>query len=410
MPSKSAKGLRSPFGAVSALVLAAAGVGLAVLSFRAAALNQVSPTSPSMPSFVAQNPRIVLSKAATDLVKMRGILPPARLAQVRAAAARAPLDAQAYLVIGHQQLLDGKPKQAEETLEAGRRLDPRDRVIHLLLLDRYLREARYRDAAGEFAVLSRLVGPAQAQIGIALAQMSRAPETRDAARRTLQTDPLLERGVMITLARAKDVPASDLFNLAGPASRRSAGDKDSWGPVLVNRLVAQGQYAQARAVWKQVHGLDPAQADTLLYDAGLKGLPGLPPFNWTFTAGSLGAADRRDGTLSIAYYGRTSGELASQLLVLRPGTYRFRFVVEGKTPTGATLYWSLRCANDGKVEPMHMVVKGDGPPRALVSQFTVPAGCPAQSLALIGEAGEFPVTINVTVRDLELAAASEGRS
>ncbi|RYE94091.1 MAG: hypothetical protein EOO78_26040, partial [Oxalobacteraceae bacterium] len=396
MPSKSAKGLRGPLGAVSALVLAVTGLGLAALSFRAAALQQFSPSSSSMPGFVAQSPEIVLSKAATDLVKMHGILPPARLAQVRAAAARAPLDAQAYLVLGHQQLLDGRPRQAEATLEAGRRLDPRDRVIHLLLLDRYLRTRRYADATAEFAVLSRLVGPAQMEIATALAQMSRAPETRDAARRTLQADPRLEGGVLATLAKSKDVAAATVFDLASPAARRRAGDQKSWGPVLVNRLVTQGQYAQARAIWQRIHGLNPTQASALLYDVELQGLPGSPPFNWTLTAGSLGAADIRAGTLSVAYYGRDSGELASQLLVLRPGSYRFRFAVEGKTSTGATLYWSLRCANDNKIKPMHAVVKGEGPLRALVVGFTVPASCPAQRLMLMGEAGEFPVTTNVT--------------
>jgi len=117
----------------------------------------------------------------------------------------------------------------------------------------------------------------------------------------------------------------------------------------------------------------------------------------------------RNGTLSVTYYGRAGGELASQLLVLRPGSYRFRFAVEGKTPAGATLYWSLRCANNDKLEPMRAVVKGEGPLRALVANFTVPAGCPAQRLTLVGEAGEFPVAINVTLRNLDLGAVSGSR-
>jgi tetratricopeptide (TPR) repeat protein len=408
MLNKRAKGLRSPSGAILALVLAVTGVFLAALSFRVVAVHQLWPSSPSAPGFVRHDPRLVLSEAATDLVRLQGVLPPATLAAVRKAAAKAPLDANAYLVLGHQYLLDRNPDRARKTLEAGRRLDPRNRVIHLLLLDRYLREQRYADAATEFAVLSRLVGQAQGPIAAALAQMSQAPETRDAARRTLQTDPTLENSVLVTLARS-DVPAVTVFDLASPTARRNAGDKNSWGLPLINRLVAHKQYAEARGVWQRIYGLTPAQSGALLYDAGLRGLPGSPPFNWTLTAGSLGAADMRNGTLSVEYYGRDSGYLASQLVVLRPGSYRFRFVVEGKTPGGVTLYWSLHCTNNAKIEPMHAVVNGSGPPRAIVANFTVPADCPAQTLTLTGEAGEFPVAINVTLRALDLAAAPGSR-
>jgi hypothetical protein len=408
MPNKSAKGLRSPSGAVSALVLTAAGVFLAAQSFRSVAVHQLSPSSPSAPSFVRHDPALVLSQAATDLVRLQGILPPATLAAVRAAAARAPLDANAYLVLGHQDLLDGNPARARKTLEAGRRLDPRNRVIHLLLLDRYLREQRYADAAAEFAVLSRLGGPAQGPIAAALAQMSQAPETRDAARRTLQTDPALENSVLVTLARS-DVPPATVFDLASPAARRHAGDKNSWGPPLISRLVANRRYGEARGVWQRIYAVGTAQSGALLYDAGLRGLPASPPFNWTLAAGSLGAADMRNETLSVDYYGRDSGDLASQLVVLRPGSYRFRFVVEGKTPAGVTLYWSLHCADNPKLEPMHAVVKGNGPPRAITANFTVPAGCPAQILTLTGEAGEFPVAVNVTLRALDLVPAPGSR-
>lgn len=408
MQNRSIKGIRSPLGVISALLLVAGCAALAVMSFRVAAAQQIAQSSASVPSFVAHDPNIVLGKAEADLVRLHGILPPATLAAVRTAAARAPLDARAYLVLGHQQLLDRKPERALKTLEAGRRLDPRDRVIHLLLLDRYLRTQRYDAAAAEFGVLSRLVGPAQEPIALGLAQMSTAPATRDAARRTLNTDPVLERWVLVALARS-NVPPATVFDLASPTARRNAGEVNSWGPVLVARLVDQKQYAAARTVWQQVHGLPTGQGDKLLYDAGLQRLPGSPPFNWTLAADSLGAADMREGMLSIEYYGRASGNLASQLLVLPRGTYRFRFAVEGKTPPSPALYWSLRCANNDKVELMHAPVKGAGPRRAIIANFTVPAGCPAQRLTLTGEAGEFPVTVSATLRDLDLAAVLGNR-
>lgn len=410
MPSKQLnKGLRSPAGAISAIVLGIAGVGIGVLSYRAAAANMASPSAPSAPAIAASNPGVVLGRAEVALLKQRGILSTQTLAEVRRAAAHAPLDARAFLILGHQQLLESQPKRAEATLEAGRRLDPRERAIHLLLLDGYLRAKRYTEAAAEFAVLARLVGPAQAPIAQAVAEMSKMPETREAVRQTLRTDPMLERSVLVTLAKS-DVPPAELFNLASSAARRDARNNGSWGPVLVSRLIDKKQYGAARAIWQQVYGLPAAQAAAPLYDAGLQGMPGSPPFNWTLAAGSLGAADMRNGMLLIDYYGRDSGDLANQLLVLRPGSYRFRFAMEGKTPDGPGLFWSLRCANDAKAELMRLPVKGTGPRRAIAAAFTVTPACPAQRLTLVGEAGEFPSPINVTVRDLDLRAVPGSRS
>jgi tetratricopeptide (TPR) repeat protein len=401
-------GLRSPRGIVTAALLIVAGVLLAALCFRVAIVEVLPSDAPAIARFAPNDPEVVLDKAATALVAQHGILDPATLAAVRSAAAAAPLDARAFLVLGHQDLLDRKPDQAVATLEAGQRLDPRDRVIHLLLLDRYLRTGRYADAATQFSVSARLIGAADSAIASAMAQMSLAPGTRDAVRRTLRTDPRLEEQVLIALAKSQAAPAT-IFALASPTALREAGDAESWGPALVDRLVAQGRYAEAREIWQRIYRLPDAAVATPLFDAGLHKLPGTPPFNWTLVASGLGGADMRSGTLAIDYYGRDTGLLAEQLLVLKPGAYRFTFAVEGsKVAAGPTLAWTLRCAapkGDSGPELMNAVVAATGMPHRETAGFTVPANCPAQRLALSGNAGEFPTPMSVTLRDLALQAA-----
>jgi hypothetical protein len=365
--------------------------------------------SPSLTQLAPHHPDVVLSKAVVALVKQRGVLDAATLAAIRRAAVAAPLDARPFLILGHQQLLDGQGRRAVATLETGQRLDPRQRLIHLLLLDRYLRTGRYADAAAQFSVSARLVGPAQGPIATAMARMSMAPETHEAVRRTLRTDPALERAVLVALAKSDTDPAA-IFALASPTARREAGDIASWGPVLVNRLVAKGHYAAARMVWQTVYGLSAAQAASPVFDAGLRKLPGSPPFNWTLVAGSLGAADIGNGSLSVDYYGRDTGDLASQLLVLRPGAYRFGFTVDGSnTAAGPSLSWSLRCVTGSKAELMNAAVAGTGMRHHVSTGFTVPSNCPAQQLVLNGTAGEFPAPINVALRDLEMRPATGGQ-
>ena len=392
-------------GLVTALVIAVIGIAIAWACIRSAIVRLLPPATPALATLAPHDPGLVLTRATVALVRQRGILSPETLAAVRRAAQDAPLEARAFVILGHQQLLDGQPQRAVKTLEAGQRLDPRESLVHLLLLDRYLRTGRYADAAAQFSVASRLVGPAQGAIAAALAQMSLDPETSVAVRRTLQADPALERAVLTTLAKSQTAP-STIFALASPAARRDAGNEGNWGPALVNRLIEAQRFATARSVWQTIYRVPAAQAGALIFDAGFKEVPASAPFNWTLTAGSLGAADMRDGTLSINYYGRENGDLASQLLVLAPGSYRLAFTVEGsKTGTGPSLAWTVKCATGGKAELLNVAATATGSPNRIAAAFTVPSGCPAQQLTLTGNGGEFPAPITLTLRDLDLRAA-----
>ena len=402
-------GLHSVRGFASAAILVVAGVSVGWLSFQAAMVRTLPATAPAILRFAPGYPDAVLARTATMLVAQRGILDAPTLDAVRRAAAAAPLDARAYLILGHQQLLDRMPGRAVATLEAGQRLDPRQRLIHLLLLDRYLRTARYADAAAQFSVLARILSATQPSIATAMAKMTMAPETRAAVRQTLSTDPALERGVLIALARSDTAPAA-IFALASPAARADARSPESWGPILVNRLVDRGRYPLARSVWQRVYGLSPVQAAALITNVGFRKISAAPPFDWTLTANGLGAADIRKGSLVVDYYGRDSGDLARQLLVLQPGRYHFAFTVDpGKTDAATKLYWSIACgtaAPGDRNTLMTVPVTSTAKPHRVTAELVVPAGCPAQMLTLHGETGDFPSPLGVTLHDLDLRPLS----
>jgi hypothetical protein len=287
-------------GLLSGIILMAGAVLLAWLCVRSAAVRAL-PTSSEIRAQIAPNHAdTVLSDVTLALVMGRGgAVEPTTLAEVRRAAQAAPLDARPFLVVGHQQLLDGQLSAGITTLEAAQRLDPRNRLTHLLLLNGYLAAERYDDVAAQFAVATRLVGQARGPIAAALAEMIKTPQMYPAARRALQADPALERSVLTTLAKSQSAPAA-IFALASPAARRDAGANGSWGPVLINRLVNEERYAEARAVWRAVYHLPAGQAESLVYDGSFQRLAGSPPFNWALTAESLGAAEIRNHALSIA--------------------------------------------------------------------------------------------------------------
>lgn len=393
----------TPSKVLLAVALAICGVVTGWLSFSAAVARALPPRNALVSTVAARNPDVVLDKAMLAFTERRGVLPPAMLRAVGEAARRAPLDARPYLFFGQRALLAGQGRRATALFEAGRRLDPRQRWLHVLLLDRYLRTGRYGEAAAEFSVLARLIGAAQPTIAVALAQMSVAPETRDAARRTLRMEPRLELAVLASLARSNTDPAV-LFDLASPAAMLAAGRGDSWGPALVDRLVATGRYREAFATWRRTNRLPDVRTGAGLYDADFRGLPGTPPFNWALTASGLGVAEIRAGRLTIQYYGRDTGELAAQLLVMPPGRYRLGFDLGGAaTSPGTTLSWTLACVN-GSGPPLlnYTVPPVAARPRRATASFSVPPGCPAQRLALMGNAGEFPAPIEAAIQNMTL--------
>jgi hypothetical protein len=402
-------GLATARGFASAAILTVAGVLIGWLSFQSAMVRTLPATLPAIARFFPGYPDAVLARTAALLVKQHGMLDTATLDAVRRAATGAPLDARPYLILGHQQLLDGMPDKAVATLEAGQRLDPRQRLIHLLLLDRYLRTARYADAATQFSVLARILGATQVPIATVMAKMMMTPETRDAVRHTLSTDPVLERGVLTALAKT-DIAPDAIFALASPAGRADARAKESWGPVLVNRLIERGQYPGARSAWQRIYGVAPAQATASIINAGFRETAASPPFDWTLIASGLGAADIRKGSLIVDYYGRDSGDLAHQLLVLQPGRYRFAFTVDpGKTDGAAKLYWSLACGSTAPTDRnqlMNVAVTATAKPHRVTDELVIPTGCPGQTLTLRGEAGDFPSPLSVTLRDLDLRPLS----
>lgn len=401
------EGLLSARGLVSVVALAVAGLALAWLCLRTAIVGVLPSNAPAVLRLAPHDPDVVLDRASAILVRPRSRLDAGTVAAVGRAAAIAPLDARPFLLIGRQQMLEGKSDRAIRSLEAGQRLNPRNRFIHLMLLEHYLLADRYGDAAAQLSVLARLINAAQPAVANAMAQMVIQPDMQEAARRALRTDPRLERAVLVALARNNSEPET-IFALASPAALADAGAAESWGPVLVSRLVTAGRFQAARAVWQKVYKLPQEAVATPIFNPAFDRIAASPPFDWTLTAGSLGAADPRRGTLAIDYYGRESGDLASQLLVLAPGRYQFAFTAEGGKPDGASrLFWTIACAGDGKSVLANVAVPTSPRVQRAGSAFSVPAGCPAQTLTLRGEAAEFPSPLNLTIGGVAIRPLAE---
>jgi hypothetical protein len=320
------------------------------------------------------------------------------------ALARQPLAETPMLLAAIQALAAGDTKRGEALLVEARHRDPRFRAARLLLLDRYLRTNRVREAGEEIAILTRLLPEAGDLLVPQLAAMAANPDTGTVLLRVLARDPNLQDDVLTRLA---GTASPDIVLKAAKAAPARPGAAPQWQNVLLSRLTGSGDFARAYALWRSFTGAGAGSGDKNIYDGRFQGLAGAPPFNWQLNASASGVAERAPGGgLQVQYFGRDPAELASQILLLRPGSYKLMLQADGSASgEGARLTWSIACGQ----APAHLVdlplLKISSAPRTLRTQFTVAAGCSAQWLRLSGTPAEFPTEQDVVIREIRIEKA-----
>ena len=395
---------------IAPVVLGVAALALAVAVVRA-----------SLPSLFSSAPQVVLRVAPGDpdasykiaaltYARKPGRLSDTTYAAMIAAARRAPLSADPFVIIATRALAAGDTSLATRLLEEARRRNPRQRLARALLVDRYIHDGRVREAGVEIAVLDRLVSQANTLLVDALTRLAMEPSAVDATARALRGDEVLDPVLANLIARGASTET--ILRMAqGWRPNPQAEEAGLWRVRLLQRLVDQGDYGRARQLWLRIGGGDAASPATRLYNGGFALTPALPPFNWRLATDETGAAEiTRGHRLSVDYFGRQSGELVGQLLLLAPGRHRLRATLVGSaTGQGSQLRWSVRCAVVGRASTglpalaTVVIAKLADSPRVMSADFTVPAGgCPAQWLTLDGVAAEFPTTQSIEVSNMSI--------
>lgn len=155
--------------------------------------------------------------------------------------------------------------------------------------------------------------------------------------------------------------------------------------ILMNRLVADGQFASA---WDTYRSAVPAArtgaATGIVRNGTFDGARGLPPFDWNLVQeAELGAMeevrpDAGDGkVLSVYAHGGRSGEVARQLVRLSPGGHRLQ-ADAGQLPADRLdrPLFRLACAQEGGTMLVdYRPPAGGESGRRIATSFNVPAGC-----------------------------------
>jgi hypothetical protein len=172
--------------------------------------------------------------------------------------------------------------------------------------------------------------------------------------------------------------ASLLMNLRDPRGINAAAFD-----LLLVRLVDGGQFAGARLLARR-YGRANGDA-TMVADEHFADERATYPFGWAITEGETMGA-RRDiehGIPVLDYHANSAegGQVAAQVLMMSPGTYRLATRVGRAASADLQPLWVLACA--GANRPLATLALSASDLGVSAQSVTIPAHCPAQWLVLL---------------------------
>lgn len=373
---------------------------LAVQVVRNAAVQALAPLHPEAAGkFWSAHPAVEISQGLADIGKAsreRSKIGSSTFAMIDEAAVKAPLWPEPFLVHGVQEQLAGNAQEASRAFLAAQRRDPRSMPAAYFLASYYFHAGAPLEGLKQTALLARMSPQGIASVAPFVAAYAQNRANWPEMRTLFRTQEDLEDSVLLALAQ--DSANTDaILAIADAAHKRP---DSSWLPALLNSLVASGNYDRARSIWSSIGGA--GSGGSLIYDSDFSSADAPPPFNWALTSSTVGLAERQAGNrLHVIFYGSDDGALATELVLLPPGSYGLKIQIVGAPTHPEVLSWSLRCDKAG--EPFASISADRAAARGW--SFTVPANCPAQWLALSGSSGDVTQQSDVTFGPLVLGRA-----
>jgi hypothetical protein len=389
--------IRALFAAVLALVLGAQVV-------RNSAVTGYADLEPEVAARLwSDHPRVETSKALVEIAaasRQRKGVEPGAFALIDDAARKAPLSPEPFLVHGVQAYLSGESRLASARLAEAQKRDPRSMPAAYFLANYYFRSGWPLDGLLQATLLARLSPGMGAAIGPYVAAYAQNPSNWPQIRALFRADQTIEDNVLTALAQ----DARNARAILAVADEKHRTPESPWLRVLLGKMVAAGDYSTARALWASVAHVRLSPS-TLLYNGSFRDVEAPPPFGWKLASSNLGIADRQPGSLHVIYYGEEDGVLASQLLLLAPGSYRLNTKLASDGVHPELLSWSIRC--DRSARPLSGASAEFAAKRGW--SFDIPAGCSAQWLELWGKSGDIPAQAEVTMSGVTLEQERDGR-
>ena len=398
---------RSSGRRIAAWAVTAASPLIAWLIVKSAAAGFSVATSVAMASLPPENPAPTLKVLASAAQQQTLPVTAEMQRAARDGLAKLPLSFEPFFVAARAAEQKGDLRRAIALMEEVRRRRHSHPAARMQLMIYYTKAERFPEALSEIDVVLRRSEELRPALMPELTKLIADPRGRAALATILARDPVW-REAFFAAAGARKLATADARDLY----ERIRALKPKHDLLLERQLILQtqaasGDYVGARQTWLSALPRQERAAHRFMFDGAFRGLRAPGPFGWTFRDVEAGRAEpTRDGQrpyLDVAYFGGQNATLAEQMLALSPGRHVLRLVA--RSPNGITsgkLYWRVTCLPGGTPIGALDLAQASAENRRFNAAFTVPAGCPGQSLSLVAEPGDVATPINVEIERMEI--------
>ena len=309
-----------------------------------------------------------------------------------------PLNARAFRILG-QLTSDNKTdnKKTDAFMQAAVRRSLLESVaVYWMMLKSY----QDRDFSGTLRYANVLLRtrPLQspALVMPLLGKIAETPDASDQLKQLLASNPPWRSQFFSDLSRNISdarTPLDVMLSLKDTSNPVTAEDL---GPYL-KFLLEHDFYDLAYYTWLQFLPPEQLVEAGQLFNGGYEVIPSGLPFDWVFNNGpgvTVKIAPRTDQLGQHALFlnfgpGRVDFDGVNQLIMLAPGTYKFRGKYQADLVSERGLEWRINCAGsqDAMIGQSEAVTGSTPSWKELEFSFTVPdASCPAQYVSLIFDA------------------------
>ena len=327
--------------------------------------------------------------------------------QAREGLERLPLAFEPFFVAARAAEQKGDLPRAITLMEEVRRRRHSHPAARMQLMIYYVKAERFPEALSEIDFVLRRNEELRPALLPELIKLVAVPRGRAALATILAADPVWKKE-FFTAAGNRKLATSDARDLYERIHKlKPRGDLMLERQLILETQAASGDYAGARQTWLASLPQRERGSNRFMFDGAFRGLRAAAPFGWTFKDVDAGRAEpAKDGQrtyLDVSYFGGQKIVLAEQMLALPPGRHSLRLVAQ--SPNGITsgkLFWRLTCLPGGNQIGGLDLSAAPAAPRRFNATFTIPSGCPGQSLHLVAEPGDVAAVANLEITQMEI--------
>ncbi|MGL5840147.1 MAG: tetratricopeptide repeat protein [Sphingorhabdus sp.] len=351
-----------------------------------------------------------LSNRADQLFFANPTKPPAATARLaRKALEQQAMNSRALRLLGYGADAKGDRPRALTLVKMAARLSRREPGTQLWLIEHYAQENDTAKTLNHYDILLTTKPDTQALLFPRLSNAIEDAPIRAALIPYLRQDKPWTSG-FLWHAINNDKDLSNVVNLILEAKgfpKNKPGNETSREQErsLINRLVSENRFADARRIYALVPGASPALLTNPAFgehdrDTRFGAMGWRIPDDPNAGGGFIGKKGQGRPALSIFASSATTRPVASRLLYLSPGSYRLAVKFAQFEPgDGGYVQFQMRCPTNEAAAPLWIF--GVDPKRG-VGQFDVPAGCPVQFLEIVASGGKGQLGLEATISSVAI--------